>query len=314
MGVLEVRSRIWILGLAAFILLSFSVYAQGVNAAKFVKYNPDGSQTLQNHVPRVVAKGLAAKIAHANSNQMLDIRIILPPKDQAGLDNLVKQLYDPKSPVFRKFLTHKQVIQQFGANSVDSALVIGQLKSFGLTVNSQSDDGRIIRVAGPVSAVERMFKLNINNYKGADGRQFFSPDANPTIPTQIAGKINAIVGMDNVHKYFSHYFLKKFSGTVKAPAPKTGANLQVKKGVSPAFSGPDGTVAPGDIITAYNLGSVSSTGANQTQGLFELDGFTPGDITQFTNEFNLTQPPITVIPVDGGIALPGQDSLKCFGY
>lgn len=297
-------------------------------------YNPDGSQILPHHVPKEVARGYAIKRSPANSSQILNLRIVLPSKDEAGRDNLLQEIYNPKSPNFHKYLTHQQVIQQFGADPVNLALVKEELKANGLTVTGQSDDGCILSVVGPVSAVQKMFKLNINNYQGLRGVQFFAPDSNPTLSTTIAGKVKWVLGIDNVRKYHHHSYKTKSSGVINAQVPKTALKSLVTKAASgtnassPRFSGPidqngNHTISPSDFLTAYNISplnaySPSIIGTGQTQALFELDGYLAGgllpgnstpfyDVTKFTNYFNLSMvPSITVVPVDGGITTPGE--------
>ena len=325
--------KIWQLVIPAFILLSCSAHAQELSSSEHFKNNRDGTQTLLHHVPSLVTRGLAFKMGHADAHRNLDLRIMLPSKDPAGMASLLKALYNPQSPVYHQFLTHQQVVQQFGASSVESTPVLEHLRANGLSVYDQSDDGRMLSVSGPLAAVERAFKVSINNYKEINGKTYFAPDSDPTVPPKLAGKIDAIFGMDNMHRFHHHAHAKRISGAlvgpVSAPAVNAPALTQAAMptrigGLSianttvathvqkpSAFTGPFGTVAPSDILTAYNLNSVSSKGTGQTQALYELDGFVAGDITQFTSEFNISPvPTITVVPVSGGVTTPGDGILE----
>jgi len=384
---------------AIMFLLSCNAHAQQSGLSTNIKNNSDGTQTLLNHVPQEVAQGLATKIASVQGSQILNLRVVLPSRDQAGLDNFVKELYDPKSPNFHKFLTAQQFNQQFGASQVESALVIEQLRSLGLTVTSQSRNGFLIKAAGPVSTIESAFKVNINSYKGLNGKTFFSPDVNPTVPLQMAGKVNAIIGMDNAPKFYKHLHRLIRLGQKNIPNPIKGVVLPsssvassgakettnavringvifssntkvnpqsppsaptgltalpsnesvllywnasagatsynvysasssggtytmitssgqqtttnytdfpetngvavyykvtaVGSGESAAsniasatpngYLGFGGSLGPSDITKVYNLSSVTSTGAGQTLGLYELDTFNPGDINSPSN-------------------------------
>ena len=297
MTILQIMGKIRRIVPAIFILLSPSAYAQGINQANYIKNNPDGSQMLLNHVPKDVALGLSSKMSHVASTQMLDLRVILPSKDQAGLDNFIKSLHDPKSPNYHKFLTPAQFALLYGASSTDSAIVIQQLKSRGLVVKSQSNNGCILTVSGQVSTVEPAFKVNINNYKRKDGTTFFAPDSNPTIPPQIAGKISAIVGMDNALRFRPHNLFKKPLTVAKPP-----------KTTSPAFTGYGGSVGPNDIATAYNYGSLTSTGTGQTLGLYELDGYVRTDVATFESYYTLPNVSLSNVITDGFNGSAGSNS------
>ncbi len=57
-------------------------------------------------------------------------------------------------------------------------------------------NGAVLKVTGPVAAFEHAFSLHINYYQKDDGTTFFAPDADPTIPVSLAGKLLAIGGLD----------------------------------------------------------------------------------------------------------------------
>ena len=298
MGTFQRMGKVGLLVMAVFIFFGTSVYAQGIRIGKYIRNNPDGSQTLLHHTPQEVGQGRSKKMRHAASNQMLDLRIIVPSKDQAGLDNFIKGLYDRKSPNYHKFLTPAQFALLYGASATDSSMVLQYLKSQGLTVKSQSNSGLILRVTGTVSTVEPAFKVYINNYKRKDGKTVFAPDTDPTIPPQIAGKINAIVGMDNTIKFYPRYHVQNLQS----------AKPSVKPAASPAFLGHGGLLGPSDITTAYNLNSVASNGSGQILGLYELDGYSASDITAFEGNYSLPNVTLTNVYTDGANGVPGFDS------
>jgi fibronectin type 3 domain-containing protein len=309
MGILKMPVKIVIWAMSAFILLGHSAYAQQTGSMAIVKVNPDGSKVLPNHIPREVALGLAQKSAHAKAGQMLNLRIVLPSKDPAGLDSFIKQLYDPKSPNFHKFLTPAQFALLYGASSTDSAIVTQYLNSKGLTISKQSRNGIILTVTGPVSSVESAFKESINNY-ALNGKTYFAPEVNPTIPAQIVGKIDAIVGMDNVTQFKPHYQQKMMMSVVKKLQAKTAGAANGNVPLKPAFSGPDNTLIPVDITAGYNLNSVSSNGSGQTLGLYEMDGYTASDITLYENIYNLPHVPLTNVYTDGADGTAGVNALE----
>lgn len=198
-----------------------------VSTSIFVKKNLDGSQTLKGHVPSDVA--LATFKYH--SNFYLNAQIIMPLGNQSQLSSLLKDLYDPKSPSYHHFLTPAQFAQQFAASSVDSTIVKEFLQKQGISVLGQSAGGTVLKVAGHVSAFENAFGLHINNYQRKDGRIFFAPDADPTIPPTLADKILAVGGLDNLPKYRSH--------------AHQSTNALPKAVAGPSF------LTPQDVLTAY---------------------------------------------------------------
>jgi len=255
-----------------------------INTAKsYVKNNPDGSQTLTGHMPLEVKNFIATYKYHTSQN--ISAQVILPLANQSQLSTLLQNLYDPTNPGFHQFLTPAQFAQQFAPSTIDSTQVQEFLNKEGISVTGQSSDGAVLNVTGPVSAFEHAFGLHINNYQKADGTMFFAPDADPTIPATLAGKILAIGGLDNLAKYKAHI--------------QVSANA-VPKG----DSGPGGFLAPNDVKTAYNLNSVPSNGSGQNVALFELDGYSSNDITAYESNFGLPNVPLQNILIDGFNGVP----------
>lgn len=258
------------------------------NPFSYIKNNPDGSQILTGHVPSFVQNGTAVLKSHAS--QTITAQIIMPVSNQSGLSSLLQSLYDPSSPNFHHFLTPTQFAQQFTASTVDAAFVQESLAKQGIVVTGRSPNGTVLYVTGSVSAFEKMFGLQINNYQKNDGTAFFAPNADPVIPASLAGKILAVGGLDNLPKYQGH--------------------LQAMAGALPKAvgSGPGGYLAPSDVKTAYNLNAVGSTGAGQNVALFELDGYQAKDITAYESKFSLPNVPLQNTLLDGFNGTPNYNA------
>jgi subtilase family serine protease len=294
--------------IAACMLLNAQAFAQPVTPLKMVRNNLDGSQTLLNHVPRDVAS--ARKMFHANASQSLDFRVILPSKDEAGMDNFINQLYDPKSPNYHKFLTPAQFSRLFGASTTDSAAVVNYLKSWGLTVRSQSQNGFVIAANGPLQAVESAFKVHINHYQKTDGTTFYSTDADPTLPPQLAGKVTGIAGMDNVARFFPHIVRK---GAVRGNATLRQNAAAAALSPAPRFLGHSGDLGPPDVMKAFNVQPINTAGINgsgQTVAVFELDGYVSSDITTFEDNYNIPHVSLSNVLVDGFDGSAGVNAVE----
>jgi kumamolisin len=285
----NVGLKFWLgIFIAAFgIGMTGSSFADPYNS--YIQNNVDGSQTLTGHMPWEVKNGTSSYISHASMN--MNVQIIMPLSNQSQLDSLLQDLYDPNSPDFHHFLTPTQFAQQFASSAVDVAEVQEYLKKEGIYVTGQSPNGLVLYVTGSVGAFEQAFGLHINNYQKSNGTKFFAPDADPTIPASLAGKILAVGGLDNLPKYMAH----RQQYPMKALPEAAG-------------SGPGGFLAPSDVKTAYNLNSVTATGAGQNVALFELDGYSSKDITAYTAHFGLSNVPLQNVLIDGFNGTPNYNS------
>ena len=124
------------------------------------------------------------------------------------------------------------------------------------------------------------------SYQAADKRLFHIPDAAPAVPAALAGKLAGIVGLNNA-VLAKPLFQRR---PVIAVSLITKSNLALpENGIG---SGVGGGLTPADIKTAYGLDRVPQTGAGRTLAVYELDGYTPADITQYENAYNLPQVPL----------------------
>ena len=268
--------------LFGFFLLVFSMTMAAnsfANSYRYIKNNLNGSQTLTGHMPRE----LQNSVFKYHANQFITAQVILPLANQAQLSSLLSDLYNPQSPNFHHFLTPAQFAQQFAPMASDTTVVQEFLNREGISVTGRSPNGMVLIVTGSVGAFEQAFGLHVNYYqRNSDGLMYFAPDADPMIPPNLAGKILAIGGLDNLPKYMAHLNVDPLSVLPKA-----------------AGSGPGGFLAPNDVKTAYNLNSVPSTGSGQSVALFELDGYTSSDITAYESKFSLPSVPLQMFILTG---------------
>jgi kumamolisin len=126
---------------------------------------------------------------------------------------------------------------------------------------------------------------------------FFGPDADPTIPVALAGKILAIGGLDSLAKYKPH--LKAFPMTTASPKPASS-------GPPPEFA----FITPQAMRTEYNLNSIPADGSGQSIALLELDGYSNDDIKAYESGSGLPDVPLQNILIDGFGGSPGSKAIE----
>ncbi len=261
-----------------------------------------GAQATTRLPGRVAPMVLKSKlIGRVPAQEQVTFAISLPLRNQVQLQQLLKDIYDPKSPQYGQYLTPQQFTDQFGPTQADYDAVTAYATAQGLTIKSTTPNRVLLDVTGSAQTIEAAFSLKLLQYRDPDGRIFRSPDSSPAVPAVIAGKLLGIIGLDNsvLHHAYSHVkradplaFLKttplvSFLQNFPPPAPNgTG-------------SGPNGDLTPTDIRTAYNLNIPGIDGTGQVLGLYELDGYNPSDIALYEQAYGLPNVPLQNIYVDG---------------
>jgi subtilase family serine protease len=248
---------------------------------------------MTHHVRDLVRSGNAQATGRLPSNQVLQLDLVLPMRDPAGLKSFLKEVYDPTSPSYRQFVTPAEFTARFGPTQEDYDSVLRFAKTYGFTVVGGSRDGMDVQVKGSVAAIETAFHVNMRTYKHPnENREFYSPDGEPTLDLQFS--LWHISGLDNYsipHPLF-----------VSKSAYAAAHGIDADKVVSHATtgSGPSASFLGSDMRAAY-YGGTALTGAGQNLGLFEYEGTDLADLTTYYENTVHTGYPsgVSVISTDG---------------
>src|SRR5208337_5443301 len=91
----------WLAGLCAALLLTTGLSSSAAS-----------TRSLHGHIPAALAHLQAVGRLDPNTNLWLAIG--LPLRNQAALTNFIRELYEPASPQFRRYLSVQQFSEQFG--------------------------------------------------------------------------------------------------------------------------------------------------------------------------------------------------------
>jgi subtilase family serine protease len=240
-------------------------------------------QVLHNHVRPVITSHQASPVGLLPQNQRLQLAMILPIRNQPELTSFLGRVNDPTSPDYGQFLSVAQFTEQFGPSAQDYQTVVSFAKANGFTVTSTSPNRLVVDLNGSVAQIEKAFHVVMTVYQHpTENRTFYSPDREPSL--ELSVPLWHIAGLNDYS--IPHSMLKKIS----APAGETVHSLVTG-------SGPDGAYRPSDMRAAY-YGSGSLTGAGQSAGMLEFDGYEIADVTG--DEGGVTyNVPITNVLVDG---------------
>ena len=247
-----------------------------------------GAQLIQGVVPAAVAR--LSPVGRLAASERLNLAIGLPLRNQEELNALLKQLYDPASTNYHHYLNPEQFTERFGPTAQDYQAVVDFATTNGLTVTRKHSDRIVLDVNGSVADIEKAFHVTLRVYQHpTEARTFHAPDVEPSL--DVAVPILHISGLDDFS--LPHPNLK--------PRP---SNLTTNATPN-AGSGPSGSYIGNDFRAAYVPGT-SLTGAGQSVGLLEFDGYYTSDITNYEKLAGLPNVMLTNVPVDGGVTTPGS--------
>jgi len=208
--------------------------------------------------------------------------LVLPLRDQAALDQFLKELYNPASPSYRKYLTVEEFTAAFGPTQQDYDAVLSWAATNGFTVVGTSRNRMNIDVTGLVATLETALHVNMGVYQHpTENRTFYAPDREPTV--DLPFPLWHIAGLDN-------YSIPR-PALVRRPLGATS--------LATTGSGPSASFLGSDMRAAYYEGT-ALTGSGQSLGLLEYAGTDLADLdTYYANIGQTNNVPITLLSTDG---------------
>jgi kumamolisin len=247
---------------------------------------------MTHHVRSAVQNGNARPVGRLPQGQVMQVDLVLPLRNPQGLKDFLADLYNPKSPNYRHFLTPQQFTARFGPTQAQYDEVLRFAQENGLRVAGGSRDQMLVQVKGTVGAIETALHVNMTTYRHpTDDRTFFAPDREPT--PNLSFSLWHVSGLDNY--------------SIPHPLVVKRDDFAARHGIYPeevvkhatTGSGPSASFLGSDMRAAY-YGSGSLTGAGQHVGLFEFLGTNLADVTTYyTNVHQTNSVPINLISVDG---------------
>ena len=257
--------------------------------AAFAKAEQAGQKKLHGHVPSVVSR-LHPQGEVPGTNR-LSVAIGLPLHNQEALTNLLRQIYDPASPMYRQYLTPEQFTERFGPTPGEYQAVIDFAKSNHLDVTSTNPNRTVLGVEGAAADFENAFQVKLRTYQHpTENRRFIAPDAEPIVPADLpildVTLSNFVVPHPN-HK-------RVFPAERKSP---------VNVG-----SGPGGLGYMGSDFRKAFVPGVTNAGTGQSVALVEFDGYYASDIVLYENNAHIsTNIAITNVLLNGFNGAPDSN-------
>ena len=249
---------------------------------------PVRAQERQALPTALAAPAGAQPLGRLPGSQRLSLGLTLRLRNQAELQSLLRDLYDPGSPEYRHFLTVQEFTERFGPTVDDYARAAGFAEAYGLTVTHTAPNRLVLDVSGTVADVERAFQVTMQVYQHpTEPRTYYAPDGEPSVDA--GTPVQGVSG------------LSTFSPPRPAGLRRVARDESVR--TSWTGTGPGGTFLGSDIRAAY-LPGVTLQGNGQAIGLLEFGPYNLSDVQAY---FSTTAEPLNVPIVN--VLLNGVDGV-----
>ena len=234
-------------------------------------------KVLTTAVRPIVTSGKAKLVGPLPANYKMGLNVVLPIVNNAAMQAQFKDIYNPKSPNFHKFISPKEFASLYNPSEAQYNEAVNYFKSQGFTVTGGQWLTRNILINGTVAQIEATFKVHLNNYKDpATGLAFFANDRQPM--TGLNFPIWTVSGLDS---YSNPKPLISENPALRGGTPQSVHSLQTTgSGPFGAFLGSDMRAAyGGDLVNNYN--NYDWYGTNQGIGIWEYLGTNMQDLKNY---------------------------------
>jgi len=239
----------------------------------------EAKKTLSGHIPRLQTTA----ISRVSSEKEMDLAIGLPLKNRKQLEAFISQLSNPTSSIYGQYLTPEQFETHFGPSQEDYDKVIAFATNNGMTITAKHSNRTMLEIKASSAQIEKAFGVKMQWYQHpTESRIYFAPDTEPKIDATVP--VSHISGLNN-------YSLPKMR---LKTAPSSAEDIATPR----TGSGPSGCFMGYDFRKAY-MPNAALTGAGQSVGLFQLDGFYTKDINSYISYTGLPSVPVQAVLING---------------
>jgi subtilase family serine protease len=151
-------------------------------------------------------------LGSAPAAQKLHISVALPLRNQAAMQRLLTAQLTPGSAQYHHFLSPAAVRTSFGPTSATVDAVTHYLASRGLTGIQVASNRLLVDATGSVAQIQRAFNTSIGLFRVA-GQRVYANTAPARVPSALAGKVTAVLGLSDVRMALPHVMHTQAAGS-----------------------------------------------------------------------------------------------------
>ena len=230
-----------------------------------------------NTRPEANAANDRGRVADSLTLQHLLLQLQRSPAQEQALQQFIKDIHNPTSPLFHHWITAAEFGQTYGVPSADVASVTDWLESQGFNVNLVYPNQMTIDFTGTAGQIRQAFRTEIHNLM-VNGQAHIANMSDPQIPAELGQTVAGIVSLND---FRPHRLLRPRANYTTAGGEYlvVPADLATIYNFNPAFAA--GYSGQGQTIVLIEDTNVYSTSDWTTfRSVLGLSGYTLGSLAQ----------------------------------
>jgi len=151
---------------------------------------------LQHDRPESVDLSNLGARFEAPADRVIPLEVEFAMRNKQQFDDLMREINDPHSPNYRRWLTPEQMHARFGETESQFNEVLTWLQQQGFTITDKSygTNADYIRFKGTIGQIEKAFDVQLVMPEF----EHYAAKNDPAIPAKFDGVISRIVGLEEV--------------------------------------------------------------------------------------------------------------------
>jgi len=160
-----------------------------------IAYSASGGQLIKNNTPPFVLTAPKAP-EPVDQSQTIEVTLWLNLHNRQKLDSLAQDLYDPRSPNYREWVSFSQIAADYGPTAEEAKTVKEFLSAHDLTIVLADPNNFFVRARGTIAQVSKAFQVEISNFK-VMGKVVRANTSDPYIEDPAAPFVHLVSGLSN---------------------------------------------------------------------------------------------------------------------
>jgi len=218
-------------------------------------------------LPGSERRPVGTRVGEVPKDEVVEVSVILKPK--TSMEGV--QTGGPA-------LSREEFAARYGADPDAIERVRAFAKDYALTVTEVAPERRTVKLEGTAENMTKAFEVPFERYEH-EGTRYRARTGAIQVPEEIAGSIEAVLGLDNRPQAKAHFRHVK----PRTPTPKAAAAV---------------SYTPRQVAQLYQL-PLDADGTGQTIGILELGGgYRPADLKTYFASVGLKEPTVVAVLVD----------------
>src|SRR5437763_9946810 len=146
--------------------------------------------------PAIAAGPVAGAARVGGITPAQQLQLVFPLRaDDAGLEAFARAVSSPSSPLYGQYESVRRLAERFGATPSTRARVLAYLRAHGARDATIDPTGLLAEATLNAVEAERLFGTRLARFR-ARGARFVAPEGTVTIPPELRGLVDGVVGLD----------------------------------------------------------------------------------------------------------------------